>query len=319
MDGDSSTNVWKLHDAISAVDAGGVGQNRWYEKGVGTKWYNKVRGGAFGVGLSQKIQEGYRYLVETFDEGDDIFVFGFSRGAYSARSLVGLVRNAGLLKKENVRQVPDAYALYRTRNEGADSENARFFRSRYSREVPIHFLGVWDTVGALGIPVESFEWFNRPFYQFHDTELSGIVRNAFHAVAVDEHRKSYQCTLWDPKKKPNQVIEQVWFAGAHANVGGGYANNRLSDVALRWMMERAQACGLALDPARMPALPDEPPPITDSYRDFLGGAYSMFEARYFRTIGATPFGQESIDATVTERTARDPNYRPKNRFGEHLV
>jgi len=319
VDGDSSTNVWKLYDAILHKDAEGMMQDKWYEEGVGTKWYNKLRGGAFGVGLSEKIQAGYKHLVKTYEDGDQIFVFGFSRGAYSARSLVGLIRNAGLLKKENIRRVSEAYSLYRTRDEGADTENARFFRGKYSQEVRIHFLGVWDTVGALGVPIESFAWFNKAYYQFHDTTLSGIVANAFHAIAIDEHRKTYRCTLWDPKEKPNQRIEQAWFSGAHANIGGGYANNTLSDIPLRWMMEKARSCGLSLDQSMIPELPHALPPITDSYKNFLGGAYSRFEPRHFRTIGATPFGQELIDTTVVQRSKTDPNYRPKNEVQSNLI
>ncbi len=319
VDGNSSTNVWKIHDAILPADANGREQNKWYEKGVGTKWYNKIRGGAFGVGLSGKIQEGCKHLVNTYEDGDQIYIFGFSRGAYSARSLVGFVRNAGLLRKENAKRVSEAYSLYRTRDEGADSENAKFFRSKYSREVSIYFLGVWDTVGALGIPVESFDWFNKSYYQFHDTTLSGIVKNAFHAVAIDEHRKSYQCTLWNPIEKPNQTIEQVWFCGAHSNIGGGYADNLLSDIALRWMMNKASSCGLALDPGKIQGQPQGLPPITDSYKDFLGGAYSKFEPRYFRTIGRTVHGQESIDDTVLQRAQSDSRYRPKNDVQPNLT
>lgn len=302
-----------------STDTSGIKQDKWYEDGLGTKWYNKFRGGAFGVGLSEKIQEGYKYLLNAFDEGDQIFIFGFSRGAYSARSLVGLIRNAGLLKQQHIGLISEAYSLYRTRDDGADSENAKFFRKQYSREVTIHFLGIWDTVGALGIPIESFEWFNKSYYQFHDTELSGIVKNAFHAIAIDEHRKNYHCTLWDPKEKPNQQMEQIWFSGAHSDIGGGYADNSLSDISLRWMMEKAQNCGLALDQNKIPDLPQGIPLITDSYGRFLRGMYSIIEQRYFRTIGATTYGQESIDNTVMERTTRDLNYRPRNEIESHLV
>ncbi|MEZ4599917.1 MAG: DUF2235 domain-containing protein [Syntrophotaleaceae bacterium] len=319
VDGDSSTNVWKLHDAVHPVDDAGIEQRKWYEEGVGTKWYNKIRGGAFGVGLSEKIQLGYKHLARTYEEGDQIYIFGFSRGAYSARSLVGLIRNAGLLRKEHIRRVAAAYSLYRTRDEGADSENAQFFRRSFSREVNIHFLGVWDTVGALGIPVESFDWFNKAYYQFHDTVLSGIVKNAYHAVAVDEHRKSYECTLWDPREKPNQTVEQIWFSGAHANVGGGYADNRLSDISLAWMAGKARKCGLALDETKISPVPAELPPVTDSYRQFLGGAYCKFEPRFYRTLGATPYGQEQVDETVIRRARLDPNYRPKNHVLNNLV
>lgn len=319
VDGDSSTNVWKLHEAIRDRDDAGVEQLRWYEAGVGTKWYSKLPGGAFGVGLSRKIQEGYAQLVQHYDEGDQIFIFGFSRGAYSARSLVGLIRNAGILRREHARRVGEAYSLYRTRDAGADSESARFFRRKYAAEAPVHCLGVWDTVGALGVPVQSFEWFNQAYYEFHDTELSGIVRNAFHAVAVDEHRRSYDAALWNPKEKPNQRVEQVWFSGAHANVGGGYGDSALSDLSLRWMAARAAECGLALDGSRLPAPPPGLPPVKDSYAEFLGGAYSKFEPRFFRTIGATANGQEAIDPSVIERARLDANYRPRNEVQPHLV
>lgn len=266
-----------------------------------------------------KIQKGYSQLVETCEEGDAICIYGFSRGAYCARSLVGLIRNAGLLRREQIKMVPEAYALYRTRDEGADSETAKFFRGKYAREVQIHLLGVWDTVGALGIPVESFEWFNKAYYQFHDTELSGIVRNAFHAVVVDEHRKNYSATLWNPKQKPNQRVEQVWFSGAHANVGGGYVRSSLSDIPLRWMMQKSQTCGIAFDPAAMPAPPAVPPAIVDSYGEFLRGAYSRLIPRHYRTIGSTVHGVEAIDETVIQRLREDPDYRPKNAVESYLT
>ena len=319
LDGNTSTNVRKLCEAVRPKDGDGTVQEVWYDEGVGTKWYEKVRGGAFGVGLSENIRQGYAKLAEKYAEGDEVWIFGFSRGAYTARSLVGMIRNAGLLKPEHKELIPEAYSLYRTRDGGADSENAVFFRREFSREVRVHFLGVWDTVGALGIPLQSFNWFNRGFYQFHDTELSGIVANAFHAVAIDEHRESYSATLWEPKEKPNQRVEQVWFAGAHANVGGGYPEGGLSDVTLAWMMKKAEDCGLALDPAKAPRLPGDTTrlPIRDSYKQFLGGVYGIVSPRHYRRIGGTLHGAESVDVSVRERLSGNPDYRPKNPVGEH--
>lgn len=311
VDGDASSNVWKLHQAIPEHLDGQV-QLKWYGAGIGTRWYSKLPGGAFGVGLSRQIQDGYRQLVRLYEEGDRVFIFGFSRGAYSARSLAGMIRNAGLLKPDQQRRVSQAYALYRTRDEGPDSESARFFRRRYSREISIHCLGVWDTVGALGIPVASFDWFNQAYYRFHDTRLSHIVRHAFHAVAVDEHRRNYCATLWEPREQPEQILEQTWFCGAHANVGGGYADNPLSDLPLHWMAERARSCGLAVDMRRLPPLPAPLAPIADSWRGFLGGAYSRIEPRHFRPIGATPHGQERLHPSVLQRMLLQPGYRPKN-------
>ena len=317
--GNKSTNVWKLHSSIPAMDKDGTVQEKWYDKGVGTAWYDRISGGAFGVGLSDNILDGYRQLVKTFEAGDLVYIFGFSRGAYTARSLVGLIRNAGLLKPEHLDLTNEASGLYRTRDEGADSERAELFRSNFSRTITIHMLGIWDTVGALGIPLESFSWFNRSYYEFHDTELSSIVHNAYHAVAIDEWRKNYQCTLWDPKSKPNQHVEQVWFCGAHANIGGGYSNNNLSDIALVWMINKAIGCGLGVDNAKVPSLPKAPPPTINSYKEFLRGAYSQFNPPHFREIGKTAFGQESIDPSVEERLKQDTEYKPKNSLGSHLT
>jgi uncharacterized protein (DUF2235 family) len=252
--GNTNTNVRLFYNACANVTGSGRQQLSWYDKGVGTRWFDRLSGGIFGVGLSRNICQGYSWLVENYQPGDDLYIIGFSRGGYTARSLVGMIRNCGLVKKpgtnrkERAELVSEAYQMYRAKDEGPDSSSAQKFRDSYSRVIGIHFLGVWDTVGALGIPVNSFDWFNRQFYEFHDTELSSIVRHAYHALATDEHRENYRATMWDPKEKPDQVMEQQWFVGAHANVGGGYKTHTLSDVALKWLMEKAVDCGLA-DPA----------------------------------------------------------------------
>ncbi len=251
------TNVCRLYRSVLTISPGdakdGIAQIKWYDKGVGTEWYDRISGGAFGTGLSRKIREGYKFLSSNYDDGDEIFVFGFSRGAYTARSLVGMIRNCGLLPPASLQlDQPDdnlhlleAYEIYRTRDKDADSMRALTFRRKYgARLIDIKFLGVWDTVGALGIPIESFGEFNKEQFEFHDTELSGIVKNAYHAIAVDEHRKPYAATLWDPKTKPDQTIEQRWFIGAHADVGGGYPSRKLSDLTIE--MAAREGAGLRL-------------------------------------------------------------------------
>lgn len=313
------TNVCRLYRAARRDSA----QVKWYDGGVGTEWFNRLRGGAFGVGLSRNIREGYKFLSDTYELGDDVFVFGFSRGAYTARSLVGMIRNCGLLpagaagEDADSNAMLEAYELYRTRDGSPDSERAVRFRARSAAVMPdIRFLGVWDTVGALGIPVESFDEFNREAFQFHDTELSGIVKNAYHAVAVDEHRKPYAATLWTPKRKLDQTMEQRWFIGAHCDVGGGYEDRRLSDLALAWMMDKASACGLVLDPACRPAVDLEQNArgvLTDSFSNFLSGMFKLFERRYFRDVCQSAFGQETVDASVALRLREDREYRPGNR------
>lgn len=323
----ADTNVLKLHQAIAEKDRNGASQMTHYVSGVGTRWYNRVSGGVFGVGLDRNIKDGYSRLVDLYEDGDEIYVLGFSRGAYSARSLVGMIRNVGLVHKQQNRRrqnniINQGYELYRTRDEGADSPSATVFRKEFSREsrVQVHFLGVWDTVGALGVPLRSFGWFNARRYEFHDTELSGTVENAFHAIAVDEHRSNYQSTLWAPKNKPNQRLEQVWFSGAHADVGGGYKDARLADIALHWMAARLQQCDLDVDMQKLPAVgPDNvTAPLHDSFALFLKGAYQRVSSRVRRPLGTQRHGNETLDASVRERLKRCEDYRPVNTVQSHL-
>jgi uncharacterized protein (DUF2235 family) len=313
------TNVCRFYESVPAGNvAGGAIQKKWYEPGVGTNWYDRVAGGAFGLGIDQKIQGGYRWLIDNYpdpDPGDfEVYVVGFSRGAYTARSLVGLIRNCGLLLPEYMHRVADAYALYRQRDEGPDTDQAQAFRQRYSREINIQFLGVWDTVGALGLPIQALEWLNAKEYGFHDTELTGIVRNAAHALAIDEFRVDYQPTLWAPVVKPDQNVEQRWFIGAHADVGGGYESRLLSDIALAWMQSRAAAAGLVIAVAEIPVIGDvnwrHGP--TDSYLQFLDGFYARTHPPYLRPLQIEVGLNEVIDESVVHRCSGDNTYQPKN-------
>jgi uncharacterized protein (DUF2235 family) len=301
------TNVCRFHDALAEAAVDGGRQVACYNPGVGTDWWDRFAGGAFGAGLDLHILEGYKTLAREYEPGDEVFVVGFSRGAYTARSLVGMVRNCGLVTPGgpdwlfNVR-VGAAYGIYRTRGDGVDSKTARAFRGSFAREVRVKFLGVWDTVGALGIPLDVTAELNRSFYQFHDTELSGIVDNAYHAVSLDEHRRDYDVCLWNPAQPtPGQALEQRWFCGAHADVGGGYASRRLSDLSLRWMMDKAGAAGLRF--TSRPAAPTgfTKDDVTDSYAQFLGGRYPQLRPPYYRTVLATHFGNELLDPTVAAR------------------
>jgi uncharacterized protein (DUF2235 family) len=313
------TNVCRFYEAIPSgkLPAGDV-QKKWYDTGVGTNWYDRIAGGSFGIGIDQKIREGYQWLANNYPDNDwsdtEVFILGFSRGAYTARSLVGMIRNCGLLLPENAHRVRDAYALYRQRDESADTDQAQAFRKRYSREIKIKFLGVWDTVGALGIPLHSLQWLNAKEYAFHDTELSGIVQNAAHAVAIDEFRVDYQVTLWAPIIKPDQSVEQRWFIGAHADVGGGYQSRRLSDITLTWMQRKAMAAGLAIDETEIPSVAAENwmHPPTDSYMQFLDGVYAKTHPRFYRTMQIGAGLNEVLDESVVNRCRAAADYRPRN-------
>lgn len=246
------TNVVKLAYRIAKRDAAGVAQVVSYHQGVGTgNFFDRFFGGAFGEGLNDNILDGYRFLIGNYEPGDEIYVFGFSRGAFTARSLCGMLRKCGVLKRSAIDKYRQAINLYRSPVHRPGSPEATEFRKSFSvcgdDELPITFLGVWDTVGALGIPMAGLRRLTDRKYLFHDTELSGTVKNAAHALAIDEYRGAFQPTLWSWNPKEGQRVVQTWFVGAHSDVGGGYAEPHLSDIALDWMLGEASACGLALD------------------------------------------------------------------------
>ena len=246
------TNVLKLYEALLPTGSDGIQQVKYYGQGVGTKYSisDLFYGGIAGKGIDVQIKNAYKFIIWNFEPGDELYLFGFSRGAYTARSLIGLIRNCGILLPQYLQLVDEAYSLYRDRNSVThpDSDLMVAFKNKYTVISRIKFVGVWDTVGALGIPLKLLTWFNKE-YQFHDVKLSRDVDFAYHAVALDEKRALFQPTLWElsrsaRKEMVNQEIEQVWFPGVHSNVGGGYADSGLSDISLEWMIKKAQATNL---------------------------------------------------------------------------
>ena len=243
------TNVAKVALAVSAEAK--MEQRVFYQQGVGSGRWDHIRGGAFGYGLSRNVREAYRFIVQNYEPGDQLFFFGFSRGAFTARSTIGLIRNAGILRRDNIHRIDDAYALYRDRKVHPNDVASRLFRRSYSMESHIRFIGVWDTVGALGIPLGEIKLFKRfaKQWSFHDTKLSSTVDSAYQALAIDERRKIFQPAVWEPATESStgsrrQKVEQVWFSGAHCDIGGGHRETGLSDIALTWMVARAASKGL---------------------------------------------------------------------------
>lgn len=302
------TNVVKVARAILPRDPDGVEQVVFYDAGVGTGGLvDRITGGGLGKGLEQNIEDNYRFLVHNFVPGDTIYLLGFSRGAYTARSTAGLIRNSGILRKEHAGRIGEALDLYRSRSIEPKSSQAEEFRQRYSHVTGIEFIGVWDTVGALGIPDAGplTRWLGRRrgAHAFHDTALSSTVGNAFHAVSIDERRKAFRPTLWDETKQvEGQRLEQVWFAGVHSDVGGGYGDDRLADVALAWMLDRAEECDLAIDRGALE--------INASYAGKLHDSMKWL----FRPFGAHIRAVSgNVDQSVEER-ARDRacEYQPEN-------
>lgn len=259
------TNVARLYLSVRPRDGAGVEQRVHYLEGVGTGRLQRLRGGAFGFGLSERVQRAYRALVADYEQGDELWFFGFSRGAFTARSLAGLVRTVGVLHPGRGDLVAEAYALYRRRDGGPDTERTRAFRAAHSRwPGRIRFVGVWDTVGALGIPVSPWNplmLLNRR-WRFHDTTLSSLVQDGRHALAIDERRGAFRPALWDRSRRagPDQRVCQMWFAGVHSDVGGGYPAAGLSQIAFGWMVAEAAAQGLAIDGHLLAATGERPPP-----------------------------------------------------------
>jgi hypothetical protein len=228
----------------------------FYERGVGTgAFLNRFFGGALGKGLSRNIRRAYKFLSFHYEPGDQIFVFGFSRGAFTARSLVGYLHAAGLLKRDDCTPELEqqAWEFYRCspndRMPGLWSSLTPHMHDRSSLRVAC--LGVFDTVGALGIPFHQFRVFNRDTHEFHDVELCAITDVNLHALAIDEQRQPFEPSLWRRSKFKNfkTAVEQVWFPGAHADVGGGYIEEErrvrdcidaLDDLTLDWMLKRVK-------------------------------------------------------------------------------
>jgi uncharacterized protein (DUF2235 family) len=249
-------------------DDRGIAQIVHYHEGVGTgNLVDRIAGGGAGVGLSASVKACYGFLVDNYREHDEIFLFGFSRGAYVVRSLGGLIGAVGILRKLEMDRFSDMWSWYWQEKDERKPEVLDGIAPRRYQDVEIECIGVWDTVGALGIPGSRF---CAQAFAFHDTGLGAHVRHAFQALAMDERRGNFQGAVWvplDPDRPqppgapasapadqgaapgPAQVLKQVWFPGVHSNVGGGYQHHGLSDTTFLWMLsELIDHKLLGLDP-----------------------------------------------------------------------
>ena len=306
------TNVQKIFDRISLRGPDNTLQIRYYDEGVGAQGnrWQRLFDGATGKGIDENILDAYKFIVWNYEPGDEIYLFGFSRGAYTARSLAGLIRKCGIIRKNDLNLISNAYELYRDKNQAPKDKIATEFREKNSYgKTNIKLIGVWDTVGSLGIPLRWFQWYNKKRYTFYDTTLSNIVQYAYHALAIDERRGNFKPALWvasDTKSNDfQQVLEQRWFAGVHSNVGGGYPNEGLSNIALQWIMQKAAGAGLAFMPDWQKAAPAEKPwTLVDSRATW----YFRLTPAYLREIGSLA----DIDQSVHERMKEDTAYKPRN-------
>jgi uncharacterized protein (DUF2235 family) len=312
------TNVVKLGFRIAKqAENGQIPQVVYYDEGVGTgNSLDRLSGGALGRGLEENIYEAFRFLIANYEPGDELYLFGFSRGAFTARSIVGMIRKCGILSRKSVRRYRDALSLYRDDSHPNAEEPSKFRRDHCvcaGDNINVKFIGVWDTVGSLGIPLRGLRSLTRKKYQFHDTELSGVVEHAYHALAIDERRAPFEPTLWHYQPKPGQTVEQVWFCGAHSDVGGGYASTGLSDIALEWMIEKARGTGLEFDQTATASYPLSPNPL-DELHNSKSGLYRV-TIGIDRPIGTSsdknkPDPTQSLHSSVLQRWDNDASYRP---------
>ncbi len=255
-DNNTITNIEKIARTVQSDPraTGEVYQLVYYVSGVGAGSYaaDRLLGGAFGFGLFHNVIACYRFLAQNYEPGDEIFIVGFSRGAYTARSVAGMVGRVGLLTKVALveERLPAAVHMYQGTDlpTGAFGSSVDEFKHDHCHPAKVTFLGVFDTVGALGVP-----GFMRHAPRFHDVQLNGQVLCARHALALDETRHKFAPTFWEAPEQPegspteDERVKQVWFEGAHSDVGGGYRETGLSDTALLWMAREAHRAGLVFD------------------------------------------------------------------------
>jgi len=244
------TNVTKVGRGVLPQAANGTPQVVYYHEGVGTGGgLDKFTGGAFGRGIEANIRALYRFIVYNYEQGDELYFFGFSRGAFTVRTLAGFMNKVGLIEKDDDYYVPEIYACYESSKGPGSAEWTKAFHNvKNRRQCPaIRFIGVWDTVGALGAPGLLGHFFNKNKYRYHDIGLNPRIENAIHAIAIDERRKPFAADIWTKPSGWTGQLEQAWFAGVHSNVGGSYSPDGLANEALHWIVEKAESLGLEFD------------------------------------------------------------------------
>jgi len=353
------SNIYKLYRMLEDRTEN---QIVYYDQGLGTDW-RRISGNAFGVGFSKNLVQCYRFIFENYNAGDKIFLFGFSRGAATVRSLASFIHYFGILTKSRTTLIAEAFKLYGTgdkpriqEDETVLEEDTRkllqkltdrgiqtdkdasyqqykalrkdlndkanqFTIAHPNMWAEVEFLGVWDTVPALGVVplaglnmvVDRLPWWR---HSFHDFALHRSVRNAYQALSIDDNREWFLPTIWNQYGDENkQKIKQVWFSGSHTDVGGGYAEAGLSDIALEWMVQSAVSHGIRLYFGAKKywnfcIAPDE----TDVFHPPRGGFGRVFKAgsrdKVWDKKAVDSFGPPVLHESVIKRARQDSNYRP---------
>jgi uncharacterized protein (DUF2235 family) len=309
------TNVTKIARAVRTRARDGVDQVVFYHDGLGTRGpLDKVTGGAFGTGIEQSVRTLYRHIVYNYEAGDELYFFGFSRGAFTVRTLAGFMNLVGLVEKDDDYYVPEIYDCYEQSRRPGSSEWERAFRNVSNPRPcpPIQCIGVWDTVGALGAPGvigRVAGLFNGNKYAYHDVGLNDHIRHGFHALALDERRRPFAPTLWTRPAGWPGVLEQAWFPGVHSNVGGGYKPDGLANEALHWIVEKASALGLECDDAYLRHFE---PHFDSTLHDSMSPKYRLF-GPFVRPVGRQRADGECIHEAAIRRMDHAPSaYAPEN-------
>lgn len=307
----ANSNVYKLFNMV--LDRSSE-QIAFYDRGLGTGW-RKITGSAAGMGISKNILECYKFIFENYEAGDQLYLFGFSRGATTVRSLSGFIHLFGILPKSRIELIEQAYKIYKKADRTAREVAARAFVNRHhTMWCKIQFLGVWDTVAALGVPFKTIDVFVDwvPFFRhnFHDLRLSPSVENAYHALAIDDERKTFHPTLWDPNTIQGQTVKQVWFCGMHTDVGGGYPEQELSEIALEWMVQMAKTHGLKIYSRHSVKMSGD---ANGTMHDSRGSGLSRLYRHEVRSWPTETHGKPCVHKSVLKRV-RNPNNKEEPRY-----
>lgn len=304
------TNVTKIARAIKPLSQAGVHQVVLYHDGLGTRGgSDKFKGGAFGEGIEDVIRSLYRNILYNYVEGDELYFFGFSRGAYTVRTLAGFMNRIGLVEKDDDYYVLDLYECYAGRCDETSEKWLKAHRNVNNKRScpPIRMIGVWDTVGSLGAPGVIGKYLTGGKYDYHDVMLNQTVENAYHALAIDEMREPFKPTLWQKPPGWSGNLEQAWFPGVHSNVGGSLTPDGLANEALHWIVEKAENLGLEMD---FNYLNFFTPCFNSKLHDSFSFGYEIIGDKYHRPIGEALAHGECLHQSTIDRRNFFPKYRP---------